>query len=92
MRLKAVVVGLTALGGVALTTVAASAMPNGLPQAGRIAGQTASVDQVRYVCNPWGRCFWRPNYYGSYGYRHAYGYYGYHRPYGWHRWHHWRRW
>jgi hypothetical protein len=85
MRLKAVVVGLTALGCIALTTAAASAMPNGLPLAS--AGQTANVDQVRYVCNPWGRCFWRPNYYG------AYNYYGYHRPYGWHRWHRWHhRW
>jgi hypothetical protein len=44
------------------------------------------------VCNQWGRCWWRPNYYGAYGY---YGgprrYYGGPRPWGWgHR--HWHRW
>ncbi|MBV8920204.1 hypothetical protein [Bradyrhizobium sp.] len=82
MRLKALVVGLAALGATALTT-GASAMPNGLPQAGQIAGQTANVDQVRWVCTAWGRCWHRPNFYG------AYGYYGYHRPWGWHRWHRW---
>jgi hypothetical protein len=86
MRLKAVVVGLTALGGVALTTAGASAMPNGIPQAGEIAGQTANVDQIRLVCNAFGRCWHRPNFYG------AYAYYGYPRPYGWRRWHHWHRW
>jgi len=93
MRLKAVVVGLAALGGIALTTAGASAMPNGLPRADRIAGQTANVDQVRMVCNAYGRCWWRPNYYGAYGYRpnyyRSYNYYGYHRPWGWHRWHRW---
>jgi hypothetical protein len=84
MRLKAVVVGLAALGGIALTTAGASAMPNGLPQAGQIAGQTARVEQARLVCDAWGRCWHRPNWYG------AYGYYGYHRPWGWHRgWHRW---
>ena len=36
-------------------------MPNGLPQAGQIAGQTADVDQVRMVCNAYGRCWHRPN-------------------------------
>ena len=87
MRLKAVVVGLAALGGIALTTAGASAMPNGLPQAGRIVGQTAKVEQARLVCNAWGRCWHRPNWYG------AYGYYGHHRPWGWHHgWHRWHRW
>ena len=87
MRLKALVVGLAALGAAALTTAGASAMPNGLPQANQVSGQTANVDQVRLVCNAWGRCWHRPNFYG------AYGYYGYHRPYGWHHgWHRWHRW
>lgn len=40
----------------------------------------AGVDQVRWVCNDWGRCWWRPNPYRSYGY-YGYGYtaprYGY---------------
>ena len=52
----------------------------------------AQPEQTRWVCNAWGRCWWRPNYYGAYGY---YGgprrYYGGPRPWGWgHR--HWHRW
>ena len=97
MRLKALVVGLAALGATALTTAGASAMPNGLPQAGQSTGQTANVDQVRLVCNAYGRCWHRPNYYGAYGYRpnyyRSYGYYGHHRPWGWHHgWHRGHRW
>jgi hypothetical protein len=38
---------------------------------------TPHVDQVRMVCNPWGHCWWRPNYDGAYGN-------------GWHH-HHWWR-
>ena len=53
-----------AAGGIALTSGAASAMPNGLPAA----NQFSNVDQVRYVCDAWGRCWWRPNYYGAYGF------------------------
>ena len=93
MRLRIAMIALAALGGAALGSTAASAMPNGLPHADQIAGQSANVDQVRYVCNGWGRCFWRPNYYGAYGYHrpHWYGAYGYYRPHrsGWHRWHRW---
>jgi hypothetical protein len=85
MKLKLAVVALAALGGVALSSRAASAMPNGIPQADHI----SNIDQVRYVCNPWGRCWWRPNYYRSYGF-----YAGppfFHRGWGWrHR--HWHRW
>lgn len=90
MKLKVAAIGLAALGGVALTAGSAFAMPNGLPQAGQIAGQGAQVDQVRWVCNPWGRCWWRPNYYGAYGYYGPRRFYG-PRPWGWrHRyWHHW---
>jgi hypothetical protein len=57
------------------------------------AGVALSGGEVRWVCNPWGRCWWRPNYYvapayGYYGYGPRFGYYG-----GWHHhWHHWRRW
>lgn len=89
MKLKAFLVGLAALGGVAFTSGSVSAMPNGIPHPDQIAGQTANIQQARWVCNPWGRCFWRPNWYG------AYGYYGPRRIYGpgpywrWHRWHHW---
>jgi hypothetical protein len=88
MKLKLAVAALAALGGVALSSgTASAAMPNGLPSAANAAGsQAAQVDQVRYVCNAWGRCWWRPNYYG------AYNYYG-PRFYGPRPWrHNWRRW
>ena len=87
MKLKIAVVALAALGGLAFTVPASAAMPNGLPQATKIVSQSSNVEQARWVCNPWGRCWWRPNWYGAYGY--------WHRPWGWHRWHrwhHWRRW
>ncbi len=80
----------------ALSTGAANAMP--LPS---VTVPSSNAEQVHYVCNEWGRCWWRPDYRG-YGYyrddnddwrwrRHRYGYGGYgygdgHR--GWHhRWH-----
>lgn len=85
MKLRIAVVALAALGGVALTAGSASAMPNGIPQAGQLAAQSANVQQVRWVCNRWGRCWHRPNWRG------AYGFYGRH-PWRWHRWHHWHRW
>jgi len=54
MNFKTVVIGLAALAGVSvLTPGAASAMPNGLPHAGHL----SNIDQVRWVCNPWGRCW-----------------------------------
>jgi hypothetical protein len=94
MTLKLAVLGLAALGGAALASgQALAAMPNGIPQADKVAsGPAAHVDQVRMVCNAWGRCWWRPNYYGAYGY---YGgprrFYGYGPGWGWrHR--HWHRW
>ena len=44
----------------------------------------SSVEHVRWVCGPYGRCWWRPNYYGGY-----YGYAYAPRPWYWrHR--HWR--
>ena len=58
----------------------ASAMP--LVRLNATEAGAAQVDQVRLVCNRWGRC-WHVG-----GWRHAYGW---HR--GWHRgWHHGRRW
>ena len=96
MKLKFAVLALAALGSAALMSgQALAAMPNGIPEANRVAsGPAANVDQVRMVCNQWGRCWWRPNYYGAYGYygggpRRFYGYGP--RPWGWgHR--HWHRW
>ena len=47
----------------------------------------SNADQVRWVCNPYGRCWWRPNYYGYYGYVGPPRYYGGWRHRGWrHRW------
>lgn len=77
MNIKLAVIGLAALGGAALMSGSASAMPNGLPTAGHIAGATSNADPVRYVCDPWGQCRWRPSYYGSYGYYAP-------RHHGWH--------
>ena len=81
-----------------LATTSASAMPIAPP-----AAPPSYVDQVGWVCNPWGRCWWRPNYYrpyGYYGYRYdddAPPYYRYRRwdgyydrPHYWGGWH--RRW
>jgi hypothetical protein len=79
MKVKNVLIGLAAIAGAAALSpgAASSAMPNGLPHADTLSSPAV---QVRWVCNPWGRCWWRPNYYRSYGF--------YGRPYGWHRgWH-----
>src|SRR5437588_1430204 len=38
-----------------ITPQPASAIPNGLPHADQI----SNVEQVRWVCNPWGHCWWR---------------------------------
>jgi hypothetical protein len=108
MKLISALVGLAALGGVALSTGAASAMPVGIP------AQSSNIEQAAYVCNGWGHCWWRPDYaYGhphwGYGgwhhWHHGWGYGGWHHAWGyggWHRWHHgwgdsgwghrWRRW
>lgn len=74
MKLKLAVIGLAALGSAALASGSASAMPNGLPGA---SDAVKNIEHVRWVCDPWGRCYWRPNYY--YG---GYGYYGRPRYYG----------
>ena len=71
--------------GALATSPAASAMPIAPAPA---VPQVSGVEQVRMVCNAWGQCWWRPNYYGYYGPRPYYGprYYGppryYGRPYG----------
>jgi hypothetical protein len=90
MKLRIAVVALTALGGVALASGSASAMPNGIANAGQVAGQSSNLEQVAWICNGWGRCWHRPNWYGAYGY---YGPrpWGWH-PWGWRRWHYWHRW
>ena len=69
----------------ALVATAASAMP-----VAPVSAPAAKIEQARWVCGPYGRCWWRPNYY--YGGYYGYGYYP--RPYYWrHRYwgrrHHW---
>ena len=72
--LKMTLVAAAALGGVAMASGSASAMPMaGLDKsAATVAGK---VENVRWVCGPF-RCFYRPGFYGGYG---GYGW----RGYGW---------
>ena len=50
MRLKMAIVAFAALGGVTLTSTAASAMPNGMtPKAKEVVGQTSNIREVRWV-------------------------------------------
>jgi hypothetical protein len=85
MKLKSALIGLLTLGAIASVPQSASAFPNGLTQTDQI----SNVEQVRWVCNPRGRCWWRPNYYGSYGFYPApffvHPYRGWHYR-GWRRW------
>ena len=88
MKLVSALVGLAALGGVALSSAAASAMPVAIPGQ---ASQASNVQQAAYVCNAWGHCCHQPNYGYSYGYYHPhyYGGWGWHHRWGWHHWHRW---
>lgn len=87
MKLVSAFVGLAALGGVTLSSGAASAAPIEVP--------------TGYVCNEWGHC-WQRHYHGGYYHPHYWGGYGWHHHWGdgwrwhrwarWHRWHHWHHW
>jgi hypothetical protein len=81
MKITSALIGLVALGGVALTSGTASAMPVAAPaQASHV------VIPAGYVCNEWGHC-WHRHYYGyGYGHPHTWGGWGWHH---WHRWHQW---
>ena len=86
-----------ALGGLPMTAANAMPVAPALPTA-------SNVDQVRWVCNEWGRCWWSRGYDRAYRYyrdddddwrwrryRHGNGYYGWPHDRGWHGgWH--RRW
>lgn len=108
MKLVSACVGLAALGGIALSSEAASAAPIDVP-----VSASGMVVPAGYVCNEWGHC-WHRHYYGG-GYYHpqyyyhpqhwsgyGYGGWGWHRHWRhgyhwrhwrhWHRWHHWHRW
>ena len=107
MKLISALVGLTALGGIALATAPASAMPIAVP--GQVS-QASNVEQVNYVCNEWGHCW--PRHHSGEGYYHPHYWGGYGGGYGWHRhywhphywgggwggwgggygWHHWQQW
>src|SRR4051794_34007241 len=63
MKLRFGLVAASLLGALAASP-AASAMPIAPAPA---TSQVSDVEQVRMVCDAWGRCFWRPNYYGYYG-------------------------
>jgi len=96
VKLIYALIRLAALGGAALLAGTATAMPIGLATNADIA---SNVEQVRLVCDAYGRCFRTgPRYYRHYGpvvrYRHhgpvvRFGYGGGHRHGGWH---HGRRW
>jgi hypothetical protein len=88
VKLSYALVGLAALGGAALSAGSASAMPIGLATNTDIA---SNVEQVRLVCDVYGRCFRTGGYYGyGYGGPRYYGGYGYGG--GWHRGWRGRRW
>jgi hypothetical protein len=60
MRLKIAIVAVLVLGGAALTSTAASAMPNGMsPNVQESVGQTSNIQQARWVRGPRGRMVWR---------------------------------
>ena len=86
---KFALLALVSFGAITAIAPAASAMP-----LAPLTLQSRNVENVRWVCGPF-RCFWRPNYYGAYGF---YGggprFYGPPRFYGWRGgWHRgWRRW
>ena len=86
MKLKIAFVAFAAFGGVALTSTAVSAMPNGMPAANAVVGQTSDIQQARWVCPPGRRCFWA----GGPRWRRSFGFYGPRRP-PWGPRRHWRR-
>jgi hypothetical protein len=88
MKLVSALVGLAALGGVALSSAAASAMPVAVPGQ---AAQASNAQQAAYFCNAWGHCWHQPTYAYGYGYYHPhyYGGWGWHHRWGWHHWHRW---
>jgi hypothetical protein len=63
MKLASALVGLAAFGSIALFSTGSSAMPVGVPSQSQ---SQPNVEHVGYICDVWGRCWWRP-YYGYYG-------------------------
>ena len=96
MKITSALIGLAALGGVALSSGTASAMPVAPAQTSSV------VVPAGYVCNEWGHCwhrhywhrqydgygygYYHPHTWGGWGWRH---HYWHHNWYRWHRWHNW---
>jgi hypothetical protein len=87
MKIISALVGLAALGGVALSSAAASAAPIDAPTS-----TTGIVVPAGYVCNEWGHCWHQHRYGGYYYHPHYYGGWGYGGWHHWHHWHHWSQW
>jgi hypothetical protein len=90
MKLTTLLFGVAVLAGSLACAPGANALPNGLPHAQQLAKGENNLEQVRWVCSPWGRCWWRPNFYGAYAYyppppRVYFGRPWWHRPWR-HRW------
>ena len=92
MKLVSALVGLAALGGVALSP----ARRRDARRHQEVSTTTVAVP-AGYICNEWGHC-WHRHYYGggSYYHPHYRGGYGRYRHwggwgggYGWHHWHQW---
>jgi hypothetical protein len=62
MKNELALFGIAAMGGLALMTGTASAMPNGLVSS---ISQLSNIDEVRYVCIAWQQCDKSPNHYGG---------------------------
>jgi hypothetical protein len=88
MKLKLSIIALTALGSIALAGGSANAMPIGLNS---INGSTPNAEQVRLVCDAYGRCYRTAprRYYRGGAPVIRFGYGGGRRHGGWH---HGRRW
>jgi hypothetical protein len=88
MKITSALIGIAALGGVALSSGAASAMPVTAP------AQTSSVVvPAGYVCNEWGHCWHRHSYGYGHGYYHpdTWGGWVWRHRYWHHSWYHWHR-
>jgi hypothetical protein len=62
LKIELALFGIAAVGGLALMTGAASAMPNGLLSS---ISQLSNIDEVSYVCIAWRQGGKRPNHYGG---------------------------
>jgi hypothetical protein len=83
-KIRLSVAGALLAGTMALSAGPASAMP--ALDHGLATNQASQIEQVRWVCGPWG-CRWRPNYWGGYGFYRPRPYWG--GGWGWRRRHWW---